>query len=200
MNQIRTVIVDDERYACERLKKLLTPFSQIEVLNYFTDSFHALEFIKKQKPELVFLDVELENSISAFDIIEELNETLHPPSFILVTAHAHYSIKAIKHEVFDYLIKPVDVDELEDTIDRFIKHVSLKQGKIIREFNMLSEREKSVLNHVLEGKSSSEIARLLYISKNTVNTHRRNILKKTGAGSVIELFRANNLQDEKKKN
>lgn len=197
MNHIRAVIVDDERYACERLKKLLTPFSQIEVLNYFTDSVHALEFIKKQKPELVFLDVELENSISAFDIIEELNETLNPPSFILVTAHPHYSIKAIKQEVFDYLIKPVDVDELEDTIDRFIKHVSLKSGKIPKEFNMLSEREKSVLNHVLEGKSSREIAGLLYISKNTVNTHRRNILKKTGAGSVIELLRANNLQDEK---
>lgn len=200
MNLIRTVIIDDERYACERLKKLLTPFSQIEVLNYFTDSVHALEFIKKQKPELVFLDVELEKNISAFDLMEELDGTLFQPAYILVTAHSHYSIKAIKHEVFDYLIKPVDVDELEDTIDRFIKHVSLKSGKILREFNMLSEREKSVLNHVLDGKSSREIARLLYISKNTVNTHRRNILKKTGAGSVIELFRANNLQDEKKKN
>jgi len=190
MSNIRTVIVDDERYACERLKKLLAPFSQIEVLGYFTNSAQALDFIKKHKPELVFLDVELKNNMSAFDIIEELNEVLHPPSFILVTAHSHYSIKAIKHEVFDYLIKPVDVDELEDTIDRFIRQMSLKPGKKLREFSMLSEREKDVLNYVLEGKSSSEIAQLLFISINTVNTHRRNILKKTGARSVIELLRA----------
>jgi two-component system LytT family response regulator len=192
MNIIRTVIVDDERYACERLKKLLAPFSQIEVLDYFTSSVQALEFIKKHTPDLVFLDVELENNMSAFDIIKELNETLHPPAFILVTAYSQYSIKAIKEEVFDYLMKPVDVDELEDTVDRFIRHMSLKPGKILREFNMLSEREKSVLNYVLEGKSSSEIARLLYISINTVNTHRRNILKKTGARSVIELLRSKN--------
>lgn len=192
MNRISTVIVDDERYACERLKRLLTPFSQIEVLDYFTNSSHALDYIKKHKPDLVFLDVELEKNISAFDLIEELEGTLHQPSYILVTAYSHYSIKAIKHEVFDYLIKPIDVDELEDTLDRFFRHMSLRPGKMLRDFNMLSEREKSVLNYVLEGKSSSEIARLLYISINTVNTHRRNILKKTGASSVIELLRSKN--------
>jgi DNA-binding NarL/FixJ family response regulator len=196
MNIIRTVIVDDERYACERLKKLLLPFSQIEVLDYFTSSVQALEFIKKHTPDLVFLDVELENNISAFDIMEKLNESLHPPHIILVTAHSHYSIKAIKRQVFDYLLKPVDIDELEDTIDRFIRHLYVKPGKELREFNMLSEREKSVLNYVFEGKSSIEIARLLYISINTVNTHRRNILKKTGARSVIELLRAKNLPDD----
>jgi DNA-binding NarL/FixJ family response regulator len=193
----RAVIVDDERYACERLKRLLMPFSQIEVLDYFTRSEQALEYILKTKPDLVFLDVELEKNVSAFDMIRKLNETLHTPEFILVTAHSHYSIKAIKHEVFDYLVKPVDVDELEDTVNRFVQHMAVKSTKTLKEFNMLSNREKSVLNYVLEGKSSSEIARLLFISVNTVNTHRRNILKKTGAGSIIELLRATNLQDDK---
>jgi DNA-binding NarL/FixJ family response regulator len=196
MSVFRSVIVDDERYACERLKKLLVPYSQIEVLNYFTNSAQALEYIKKHKPDLVFLDVELENKTSAFDIIEKLNETFNPPAFILVTAHTQYSIKAIKHEVFDYLMKPVDVDELEDTLDRFFRHMGNKPDKILQGFNMLSDREKSVLKYVLEGKSSSEIAGLLYISVNTVNTHRRNILKKTGAGSIIELLSKNMVQDE----
>ena len=193
----RAVIVDDERYACERLKRLLMPFSQIEVLDYFTRSEQALAYILKTKPDLVFLDVELEKNVSAFDMIRKLNETLHTPEFILVTAHSHYSIKAIKHEVFDYLVKPVDVDELEDTVNRLVQHMAVKSTKTLKEFNMLSNREKSVLNYVLEGKSSSEIARLLFISVNTVNTHRRNILKKTGAGSIIELLRATNLQDDK---
>jgi len=196
MNPIRTVIIDDERYACERLKKLLAPFSQIEVLDYFTNSGQALDFIRKHKTGLVFLDVELENNVSGFDIIEKLNENLHPPQIILVTAHSHYSIKAIKHEVFDYLLKPVDIDELEDTVERFIQHLSLKPGKTLREFNMLSDREKGVLNYVIEGKSSSEIANLLYISINTVHTHRRNILKKTGARSVLDLLRIKNTLNE----
>jgi DNA-binding NarL/FixJ family response regulator len=192
MLSIRTIIIDDERYACERLKKLLSPFSQIQLMDYFTNSTKGLKYILKEKPDLVFLDVELENNISAFDLVNKLDDNLHRPDIILVTAYPHYSIKAIKHEVFDYLIKPVDVDELEDTIDRFLKHLTIIPGKVEEKFKMLSEREMQVLKYVLDGKSSNEIADLLFISINTVHTHRRNILKKTGAKSVMDLIRISN--------
>lgn len=193
MKQIRTIIIDDERYACERLKKLLEPFLQIQLLGYFTNPGQGTEYIRKNIPDLVFLDVELGNSISAFDIIEQTSDLLHQPFFILITAYPHYSIKAIKHEVFDYLLKPVDVDELENTIDRLLKHIVVQPFNNLESFDMLSEREKAVLGYVLEGKSSREIAGLLYISINTVNTHRRNILKKTGAVSSVELLGRNRL-------
>lgn len=188
MKQIRTIIIDDERYACERLKKLLVPYPQIQVLDYFTDPARAIESIRKLKPELLFLDVELGNNISAFDIIEKLDSTLFRPEIILVTAHPQYSIKAIKHRVFDYIMKPVDIDELEDTLERFINQHSSGSFTAMDSYPMLSQREKAVLRHVLEGKSSREIAGMLYISINTVNTHRRNILKKTGAESTLELL------------
>ena len=196
MKLIHTIIIDDERYACERLKKLLTPFSQIQVIDCFTDPLRGLEAVLKHKPDLLFLDVELGNNISAFDFIEKLNNNLHRPDIILVTAHPHYSIKAIKQGVFDYLLKPVDIDELEDTIDRFIKHTTFNPRRTVSSFNMLSEREKTVLSYVLEGKTSRQIANVLYISVNTVNTHRRNILKKTGAVSSFELLKAYNRNHE----
>ena len=196
MSVIRTIIVDDEKHACERLKRLLAPYPQLEVLGHFTDSEKAHDYILKNKPDLLFLDVELDKNTSAFDLIEKLRENLHPPNIILVTAHAHYSIKAIKHEVFDYLLKPVDVDELEDTLERLIRHFSLEPHKTRRNFDMLSGREKSILNYVIAGKSSREIAKLQFISINTVNTHRRNILKKTGARSFIELMRPKNVPYE----
>jgi DNA-binding NarL/FixJ family response regulator len=192
MHVLKTVIIDDERYACERLKKLLVPFSQIQVMGYFTNSKQGLEYIIKEKPELVFLDVELENNISAFDIIKILDANFYHPNIILVTAYPHYSIKAIKHKVFDYLVKPVDVDELENATDRLLNHLSVIPPKLEEKFKMLSEREVRVLKNVFEGKTSSEIADLLYISINTVHTHRRNILKKTGAKSVIDLLRISN--------
>lgn len=188
MKQIRTIIIDDERYACERLKKLLTPYPQIQVLDYFTDPARATEYVLKLKPDLLFLDVELGNNISAFDIIGKLDETPFRPEIILVTAHTQYSIKAIKHRVFDYILKPVDIDELEDTLERLINHYSTRSSVSPDSFQMLSKREKTVLGYVLEGKSSREIAGLLFISINTVNTHRRNILKKTGAESTLELL------------
>jgi DNA-binding NarL/FixJ family response regulator len=139
----------------------------------------------------LFLDVELENNVSAFDIINQLSESFYRPHIILVTAFPHYSIKAIKNEVFDYILKPVDIDELRATVDRFIEHISISTNQILKGFKMLSKRESEVLKFVFEGKSSSEIADSLFISINTVHTHRRNILKKTGTGSIVDLIRIN---------
>jgi DNA-binding NarL/FixJ family response regulator len=192
MQTIRTIIIDDERYACERLRKLLVPYSQIRITDYFTDSKSGLKNIFENKPDLVFLDVELENGVSAFDLIEQFDHLAKKPHIILVTAHPHYSIRAIKHEVFDYLLKPVDIDELENTIDRLLKHFMTTPVSIIERFDMLSEREKKILSYVLDGKSSDEIASFLFISRYTVNTHRRNILKKTGARSFLDLMRMKN--------
>ena len=191
MDTLRTIIIDDEKPSCERLKRLLSSFQHINVIGCFTSSRQGLESILKQKPDLLFLDVELEKNISAFDLIEQLDKNLYRPHIILVTGFSHYSIKAIKNEVFDYLIKPVDIDELKASISRLAEHLSLVTSQTLARFNMLSTRESEVLKHVLEGKTSNEIADLLYISVNTVNTHRRNILKKTGAGSIIDLLRIN---------
>lgn len=191
MNQISAIIIDDERPACERLKKLLASFPQIQVISSFTNSREALDYIVRHKPDLLFLDVELEQAVSAFDFLEHLRENFCHPYVVIVTAHPHYAIKAIKQKVFDYLMKPVDIDELKETIDRLMDHQVLKNQRMIRDFTVLSEREKDVLKHVLEGRNSREIANLLFISINTVHTHRRNILKKSGATSIIDLLRMN---------
>jgi DNA-binding NarL/FixJ family response regulator len=147
-----------------------------------------LKYILEEKPDLVFLDIEMEKGASAFDLIENLNSCVKKPYIIIVTGHPHYSIKAIKHEVFDYLIKPVDIDELEEPIDRLLMHFTPLRQTLTQKYDMLSDRELRILNHVLESRTSEEIASLLYISKNTVNTHRRNILKKTGAKSFFDLL------------
>jgi DNA-binding NarL/FixJ family response regulator len=189
MDPIRTVIIDDERYSCERLKRLLSSFPQFDLIECFTDSIKGIRYILKQKPELLFLDVELEKNVSAFDVISQLHENMYRPHIILVTAFPHYSLKAIKNEVFDYLLKPIDIDELKATIGRLLEHLSLNSGQLVKGFTMLSDRETEVLKLVLDGKASSEIASILFLSINTVNTHRSNILKKTGAKSVLDLMR-----------
>jgi DNA-binding NarL/FixJ family response regulator len=196
MNTLRTIIIDDEKYACERLKRLLASFPQIQVVDCLTNSRQGIEYINKQKPDLVFLDVELEKNVSAFDVIKQLNENFQRSHIILVTAYPNYSIKAIKNKVFDYILKPIDIDELKDTMNRFIEHLSLKTSKLIHEFSVLSKRESEILKLVLEGNSSNRIADILFISVNTVHTHRRNILKKTGAGSIIDLIRINQTMHE----
>lgn len=196
MNPIRTIIIDDEKHACDRLKRLLGTFSQINVIGCFTNSRQGLDFIIREKPDLLFLDVELENNQSAFDLISQLDKNLYRPQIIIVTGYPQYSIRAIKNEAFDYIIKPVDIDELKTSVNRLVEHLSLRTNKMLNKFSMLSKRESEVLRYVLEGKTSGEIAEHLFISINTVHTHRRNILKKTGAGSIIDLLRINPIVHE----
>jgi len=131
----------------------------------------------------------MDQNVSAFDVVKELHENGCRPYIILVTAHEQYSIKAIKSEVFDYLMKPVDVDELKQTLARLKEHIHSGTETIPDALSILSNREKEILKHVLAGESSSEIAEKLFLSVNTINTHRRNILKKTGCRSVLEILR-----------
>lgn len=193
MKKLHAIIIDDEQCSCERLKRLLASYNEISVAECFTNAHKAFTYISQNNPDVVFLDVELANHLSGFDIIESLNKSLCPPYVIVVTGHPQYSIKAIKHEVFDFIVKPVDIDELKVSINRLVQKVSNGHSKLNGEFTELSIREREILTLVLSGATSEEIAERLFISVNTVNTHRRNILKKTRAKSVFDLFRMNNI-------
>jgi FixJ family two-component response regulator len=193
MKPLQAIILDDEYCSCERLKKLLTSFQNVCVANCFTNSQKALGYIFENRPDVLFLDVELANDLSGFEILDRLDSSQCRPYVIMVTGHPQYSIKAIKHEVFDYIVKPIDIDELKITIDRLVQKTSNGHSKLNGNFPELTGREREILQMVLAGAKSEEIAERLYISLNTVNTHRRKILKKTGARSVFDLFRMNNI-------
>lgn len=186
---IECAIIDDEKIACDRLNELLNPFKNIQVISMLTSYEEAIEFLLEKKPILIFLDVELDNCHTAFELIDELHNHLYKPIIILVTAYDHYSIKGIKKGVFDYLLKPIDLGELKNTILRVESSLSNKVLDLVSSQTVLSNREQEVLQLVLQGKTSKEIADELFISINTVNTHRKNLLKKAGVHSIIEFIR-----------
>jgi len=194
MERIPVVIMDDEKPACERLTKIISGFPQIEIKGVFTRTEEGISFILQKKPRVVFLDIEMENNISAFDVINTLNKQGSRPVFILVTGHEQYVLKALKYEVFDYIMKPVDVDELKETLSRLEKFLDSSAEAIQHVLFLLSSREKEVYKLLLEGMTSEAIAGCLKISVNTVNTHRRNILEKTGAHSTLDLLRMSHVR------
>jgi DNA-binding NarL/FixJ family response regulator len=193
MKPLRTVIIDDEHCSCERLRRLLMSFEFIGETWCCTNSLKGAKIISEQKPEIIFMDVELENTVSGFEVLENIHEKSYHPFVIMVTGHPQYSIKAIRHGVFDYIIKPVDIDELKASLERLLQKTANNKIRINGEFSCLSNRERDILLLVLEGRSSEEIADSLFISVNTVNTHRRNILRKTGARSVLDLYKINSI-------
>jgi len=176
MEKVQCIIVDEDLQAINRLSKLLSAYKKIEVVATATDSDEAIRSIIALKPCIVFLDIEMPRK-SGFDIMEEVRENQVFSNFILVTDFKQYAIKAIKKQVFDYLLKPINIDELKEAISRFDKGATpcFEDQQILQ---LLSEREKEVWMLIAAGNTSREVAEKLCLSKHTVNTHRRNINRK----------------------
>lgn len=113
---IRTVIVDNERAVRKNLSLLLKEYSsEIELLGEADGVTSSLQLILEKAPELVFLDVEMDDG-TGFDLIRKLESPM--PAIIFVTAHDHYALEAIKVSAVDYLLKPVNPDDLLMAIAR----------------------------------------------------------------------------------
>src|SRR5687768_15774257 len=99
--KIRTLIVDDEDLARERLKSLLARESRIEVIGQASDGKSAVSAIEQLKPDLVFLDVQMPE-LNGFEVLEALDEK-DLPNVVFVTAHDQFALKAFDVHAVDYL-------------------------------------------------------------------------------------------------
>lgn len=187
---ITCIIVDDEKDARDRLSSLLAKIEHVNVIANEGNPETAIKTIVDEQPDLVLIDVEMPRK-SGFDIITEVRNENVNSTFIFVTAYNQYAIKAIKNRAFDYILKPVDIDELKEALERFNRSLKEKQKqdipKILAKEYFLTPREIEIMEFLLECKTSKEIAEILFISKNTVDTHRRKILEKTETKSTAEL-------------
>ncbi len=175
--KIKTVIVDDEERALNRMKILMENFHEIEILEKFNNSDDAINFIIENEPDLVFLDIEMPGK-SGIEVANEINKNILHTNIIFVSSYDHYAIKAIKNNAFDYLLKPVDIDDLKATIERYKAQIS----------SHLNRRECKVISLISKGLNSKEIGGTLYISNHTVDTYRRKILEKTECKNSAELI------------
>ena len=119
------IIVDDERSSREILSGLVRRFCpQLRVIETCTGLMEAVESIKKNKPSLVFLDIEMPN-YAGYEIVSFFEEIDF--EIIFVTAYDQYAIKAFEVSAVDYLLKPVTVERLKLSVERFVekqKHTS----------------------------------------------------------------------------
>src|SRR5579872_5481363 len=113
---IRTVLIDDETDSIRVLQKLLERYCpQVEVVGTAEGVESGLAIIQETRPDLLLLDIEMTQG-NAFDLLNQLR----PLTFqvIFVTAFDNYAIRAFKYSAVDYLLKPVDIDELVNAIGR----------------------------------------------------------------------------------
>lgn len=113
---ITAVIVEDEAHCREALTGLLQQhFPAVDIRGAATDVAGALDLVQREKPALLFLDVELGDR-TGFELLEEFGP--ERPHVIFTTAHEGYAVKALRFSALDFLLKPIDPDELQAAIDK----------------------------------------------------------------------------------
>jgi two-component system LytT family response regulator len=134
----KAIIVDDELGARESLAKMLEKnCKNIQVVAKADSMMNAFVEITNHQPDLVFLDIEMSNG-NAFDLLEKFREINF--NIIFVTAYDHYAIKAIKFSAIDYILKPIDPEELIKAVARFESQHESK--------NSLDKKFKTLLSNV----------------------------------------------------
>jgi two-component system LytT family response regulator len=111
---MRTIIVDDERLAREEFKSMLKKHPQIEIVGEFKNTIEAEKGIKELQPDLMFIDIQMPGETG----LEFLGRINFAPRTIFVTAYDEYAIKAFELNAFDYLLKPLDPERLEELVNR----------------------------------------------------------------------------------
>lgn len=112
---IRACLVDDEKLAVKELQLLLSDYSEIEICGLAETADEAIDLLKQQKPDLVFMDIQLKE-VNVFSVIEELPPE---PHIIFVTAYDQFATRAFEINALDYLLKPINPKRLQESINRF---------------------------------------------------------------------------------
>lgn len=145
--KIRAIIVEDEKSNRDNLSKILGEYcNSVEIVAMCSSAVEGRKAISELQPDLVFLDIEMPGG-SGFSMLESLEQINF--EVIFVTAFDHYGIKAIKFCALDYLLKPIDLLELTQAVDKVEKRLTEKSDNL---------RMKTMLNNHKNKLSSPKIA------------------------------------------
>ena len=150
---IQAIIIDDEQGNIDVLKKMVADFcDDIEIAGTAVSVDKGIAVIKEKKPDLVFLDIEMPGK-NAFDLIDHLS----PVNFeiIFITAFQHYALKAFRYSAIDYLLKPVNIRELREAIEKTRKRIQERnfQQRLDNYFNIERKKEAKIAIQLKDGYS-----------------------------------------------
>ena len=120
---MKALVVDDSRLARNELKRLLKEFDHITVMGEAANSMEAKEKIENDKPDLVFLDIQMPGK-NGFELLEDLE---YVPEVIFTTAYDEYAIKAFEYNALDYLQKPIQKDRLAGALSKVAEKKEKKE-------------------------------------------------------------------------
>lgn len=155
MSKIKAILVDDEQSARDVLENLLLRFCpEIELINKYNNVVQAVEGIKTDKPDLVFLDIEMPN-YAGFEIVKFFEQI--PFEIIFVTAYDKYALRAFEVAAVDYLLKPIDIERLKSAVSKVRTRVDLKQNAERLQLLSNTLQSKELKNILISEKGNQHI-------------------------------------------
>jgi two-component system LytT family response regulator len=144
---IRAVIVDDEPLARKRIHDLLREDQEIEVVGECGGGGEALELLQREKPDLLFLDVQMPE-VDGFELLEAMEGVI--PAVIFVTAYDKYALRAFDAQAVDYLLKPFNESRFQQAVQRAKERIRKPDG------GQMSNELMSLLKDVQAGRKPAE--------------------------------------------
>lgn len=203
---IKIILADDHKIFCEGLRFMLEDQPGIEVIATAPDGITAAKLTRELSPDVVIIDIGMPN-LNGIEATRRINAENQDVKIIALSMHSdkRFVAEMFKAGASGYLLKDSDFDELITAINTVMednpyispavaKMVIKDYVKSLREdntsvFDILTAREREVLQILAEGKNTHQIAAALYVSEKTVEAHRRQIMNKLGINSVAGLIK-----------
>jgi len=207
MRRIRVVLADDHHLVRKGFRALLSQEPDIEVVGEAADGREAMLLVERLHPDVLVMDLEMPG-MSGLEAARQLKRRRSPVRVLVLTVHreVQHILRVLRAGVAGYILKDDAVSELVEGIrtvcqgEVFLSPpvstrvvVSLldrvAEEELTSPLDLLTEREREVLQLIAEGQARREIARRLCISPKTVDTHRSNLMRKLGARDNATLVR-----------
>lgn len=199
------VIADDHQLMAEGYSLLIRHIEGLEIVAKATDGYEALEAIEKYNPDLLILDLHMPR-LNGMETLRHLSTRHIKTKVIIVSMYSSTGMhkEAIKLGAKGYLLKHAEQDEFLMAIKLVLKGKSYYSSELFDEeisgeyklsnpgttpIDKLTQREEEVLKLIAKGFTNNEMAKKLFLSPNTINTHRTNLMKKLNAHNVTDLVR-----------
>jgi DNA-binding NarL/FixJ family response regulator len=206
MSMVRMVIVDDHPFLRTGLRYVLEEQPEFRVVGEAADGREGVQLVEKEKPNVAILDIGMPN-LNGIEAARQIHDSFPDVSIIMLSVHSDesYVLRALKAGARAYLLKQSAEADLITAVKAVIQGKSffspavsqmlledymrqLRDREAEDTYDLLTPREREILQMVAEGKSNKEIANLLHLSPYTVETHRANMMEKLNLHNVPELI------------
>lgn len=176
---IKIVIIDDEKDAIKSIELIINEYcSNAEVIGTASSAAEGRTIIQSKNPDLVFLDIEMPRG-NGFDMLEMIPERNF--EVIFITAYNNFAIKAFKYSAVDYILKPIDIDEFIDAVDR------VEQRLLLSSDNSSTNQDK--YNSLLENIQTNQPTKIMVpTSEGQIYIEIANIFRIEAEGSYSMIF------------